>query len=240
LDEQVKEWGRLSEGRTSLAYPITIAHSKALVARFLAAGVAAKHLDGDTPHAGEDGRRSIIQGLNDGTLPIGCSVGVVSEGTNLPRVKCILGVRPTRSLTLYIQTSMRCATPWGVVRPRVLDVVGNCYMHGYPFEDRRWSLKNSESGIPVREGASNLKRCPNCGAMMPPAMLVCAACTTPFPSFLPVVPDVPLNLHEFVLARGALYEEHERLLTFARDRGFTEPEAWVHRVLTAKHGEAAA
>lgn len=240
LDEQVKEWARLSEGRISLAYPITIAHSKALVARFQAAGIGAKHLDGDTPREGKDGRRAIIEGLNEGTLPIGCSVGVVSEGTNLPRVKCILGVRPTRSLTLYIQTSMRCATPWGDVRPRVLDVVGNCYMHGYPFEDRRWSLKNSESGIPIRPGDAVLKRCPNCGAMMHTATLVCAACTKPFPAPEPSVPDVPLNLREVTPGRSELNEEYERLLLFARERGFSDPEAWVERVLSAKHGELAA
>ena len=241
LDEQVKEWARLADGRITLAYPITIAHSKALVERFQAHGIRALHLDGDTPREGKTGRRAIIEGLHNGTLPIGCSVGVVSEGTNIPRVKCVLGVRPTRSLVLYTQTSMRCATPFEDIRPRILDVVGNCYEHGYPFADRRWSLKNSESGIPINEGAAcNLKRCPSCGAMMPPALAKCSACTSAFPVPVPLVPDVPLHLREVTPTRNAFNEEHERLLRYAQERGFADPAAWVERVLTAKHGELAA
>ena len=239
LDEQVSEWARLSEGRISLAYPVTIAHSKALVARFQAHGINAKHLDGETPAEGENGRRAILKGLNEGTLPIGCSVGVVSVGTNLPRVKCILGVRPTFSLVLYTQQGMRCATPFEGIRPRILDVVGNCYVHGYPFEDRRWSLKNAESGIPIREGAHHLKRCPSCGAMMHPATLVCTACAAAFPVPPPVVPDVPLTLHEVTPAQSKLREEQSRLLLFARDRGFSDPDEWVARVMERKHGAEA-
>ncbi len=236
LDEQVSEWGRLAEQRTTIAFPVTIAHSQALVARFQAAGVRATHLDGATS---PDERKRILGNLKDGRIPVVCSVAVLSEGTNVHRVKCVLGVRPTRSLPLFIQQSMRCATPWNDVRPRILDVVGNVYTHGYPFADRRWSLINAESGHPSANHGGVLKRCPGCGGMMPSASLICAGCSRPFPVPTPVVPDTPLNLREIEPGAAKRDEERRRLLVYATDRQFADPEAWAERVLAKKHGAAA-
>lgn len=236
LDEQVSEWHRLSDGRTSLAFPVTIAHSMALADRFRAAGIRAVHLDGAS---GRVERRDVVSWLKGGEIPIACSVGIFSEGTNLPRVKCILGVRPTRSLTLYIQMSMRCGTPWEGVQPRILDVVGNCYTFGYPFADRKWSLVNRESGLHTGKSGGVLKRCPNCGAMMPVAAGTCGACTAPFPIVVPSISDRPLTLLQVSPEERELNQERERLVTFATERKFADPEAWADRVLAAKHGEAA-
>jgi superfamily II DNA or RNA helicase len=233
LDEQVREWVRLSEGRASVAFPVTIAHSRALIERFRAVGVNARHLDGNTPDAE---RREIIQGLKTGRVPIAVSPGVLNEGVNLPRVKCVLSLRPTKSLTLYIQQNMRCATPWDDVRPRILDTVGNCYRHGYPFEDRYWSLVNSESGRPLNGHGAVLKRCLSCGAMMPTAALVCAGCAVPFPVPAPAVPDEPLNLREVEPGADKLEAERKKLTDYATERGFADPPGWAERVLSVKHG----
>lgn len=235
LDEQVSEWARLSGGRTSLAFAVTLTHSKALTDRFRAAGVNAVHLDGDT---GRVERRNVSAWLKGGDIPIACSVGLFTEGTNLPRVKCILGVRPTWSLTLHIQMYLRGATPWEGVQSRVLDVVGNCYSHGYPFEDRRWSLVNRESGVPTGAHGGVLKRCA-CGALMPLSSSVCAACEAPFPVVAPSVSDRPLVLVPLSPQAREMSAERARLVAFATERRFSDPEAWADHVLTAKHGMAA-
>lgn len=240
LDEQVREWARLHGGRTTLAFPVTVAHSKALVARFQAAGVDARHLDGDTP---SELRRELVVGLKLGTIPVVSSVGVLAEGTNIPRVKAVLGLRPTRSLTLYIQQMMRCATPWQGVRPGIYDVVGNVYTHGYPFADRHWSLVNAESGKPLDGHGGAVKRCPHCGAIMPAAVLVCSECTRAFPTLTPSIPDGPLDLREVEPGQAKLDAERRRLVDYATGRGFADPEAWTERVLTAiatKKGAVAA
>lgn len=237
LDEQVREWARLSEGRTSLAFPVTRVHSQALVARFRAAGIAARHLDGDTP---TEERRACIVGLKLGSIPIVSSPGVVSEGTNLPPVKCVLGVRPTYSLALYIQQMMRCATPWRGLKPRVLDVVGNVYRHGYPFADRRWSLVNEQSGELVDGHGGVVKRCPTCGAMMPVAAIVCGACKNLFPVPEPQVPDIPLNLQEVTMGNAKREAEKRRLVDYAEGLRFKDPEGWAERVLSAMEKGAAA
>lgn len=235
LDQQVSEWARLSDGRTSLAFAVTLAHSKALTERFQAAGVNAIHLDGES---GRAERRNVSLWLKGGDIPIACSVGLFTEGTNLPRVKCILGVRPTWSLTLFIQMYLRCATPWEGVTPRVLDVVGNSYSHGYPFEDRRWSLKNEESGHPTGAHGGVLKRCA-CGAMMPLSAVACSACEAPFQAAVPSVSDRPLVLLPLTPQDREMAAERARLVAFATERRFKEPEAWADHVLAAKHGMAA-
>jgi superfamily II DNA or RNA helicase len=231
LDDQVREWARLAERRRTIAYPVTTDHSRALVDRFRAAGVAAMHLDGETA---TDERKRIIAGLRSGKIPVVCSPGVLSEGTNLPEVKCVLGVRPTRSLTLYIQQSMRCATPWQDVRPRVLDVVGNVYRFGYPHADRTWSLRG-ESGDIVG-GNAPMKRCPRCGAIMQAAAMACSACTYAFPAYVPSVPENPLELREVALRKAEREHELARLVAFATERRFKSPGAWAEQVIAAKHG----
>lgn len=237
LDAHVAEWARLSEGRRTITFPVSIAHSKALVARFVAAGVQASHLDGDLP-SGD--RRVLLQRLRTGAVAVVSSVGVLSEGINLPEVKCVLGVRPTRSLPLYIQQSMRCATPWNDVRPRILDGVGNVYRFGYPFEDRRWSLVNAESGALLDPGRAVVKRCPSCGAMMPAGVKVCAGCGRAFQAPTPVVHEGPVELHAVTPRSEAWLAEQKQLIAFGRARGFRDPESFASKVLAAKYeGEGA-
>ena len=236
LDEQVGEWARLGDGRSTVAFPVTRAHSQALVARFRAAGVRAEHLEGETPAAE---RKAIISGLRNGSVQVGASVGVLSEGTNLPRVKCVLGVRPTCSLSLYIQQSMRCATPWEDVRPRVLDVVGNVYRHGFPSEDRQWSLVNVDSGVPLGAARGVVKRCPSCGAMSPRTSVSCYHCSSPFPLSTPSHPttsSTPLLLREVTPTPSRFAGERARLVEYALKREFYKPDAWADRVLVAKYG----
>lgn len=239
LDEQVREWARLNGGRISLAFPVSVEHSRAVVARFQAAGIDARHLDGDTP---TEVRRALIVGLKSGTIPIVSSVGVLAEGSNLPRVKGVLALRPTRSLVIYIQQMMRCATPWEGVKPEIYDVVGNVYTFGFPFADRHWSLVAAESGRISEPGGGVVKRCPACGAMMPAAARACASCTAPFPVPTPSMPDGPLDLLEVEPDAEALGVERKRLMAYAVERGFADPAGWTERVLAAmktRNGAAA-
>ena len=236
LDEQVGEWARLAEGRTTVAFPVTRAHSLALVARLRAAGARAEHLDCDTPPME---RKRIIAGLRSGDVQVGASVGVLSEGTNLPRVKCVLGVRPTCSLTLNIQQWTRCATPRENVRPRILDVVGNVYRHGFPSEDRHWSLVNDESGLPIGASRGCVKRCGSCGAMSPRFAASCDNCSSAFPPstpHYPTAPIAPLLLQEVTPPPDRFADERIRLVEYAKRRGFARPEVWADEVLAKKYG----
>ena len=236
LENIVIEWERLAEQRSTLVFPVGVEHSKALVQRFQAAGVAAEHLDGDTPRAA---RGDLLQSFREGTVRVLSAVDVLSEGVNLPEAKCVGMVRPTKSLGLFIQQSLRCATPWRDVRPVILDHAGNTFRHGFPYEDRSWSLTRRETKS-ERKGKSQpmVKRCPGCGTVVRLAAVSCPSCDFGF-KFEPEFLDMPATSLEAVkFTPEQVAQERRRLERFAAERGFKA--GWVERVVAAKFNQMAA
>jgi DNA repair protein RadD len=180
----VSEWQRLAEGRRTIVFPVGIKHSRSIVARFRAAGIATEHLDGETP-IGE--RRRILEALAAGTVPVVSSCGVLSEGTNVPAVKCVVMARRTKSLALVIQWASRSMRPWEDVRPLVLDHAGNIVIekHGLPHEDRQWAI--DDGARKASASAPLAKSCKECGAVVAIGATVCPECSAAFPR----APDVP-------------------------------------------------
>lgn len=153
----VEEWLAHAERRRTVVYACTIAHSQAMVARFLEAGVRAEHLDGNTP---EDERAAILERLRSGTTDLVSNCQVLTEGWDCPPVKCIVMARPTKSLALYMQCVGRALRPWNDIRPIVIDCGQNVDRHGLPHEDRVWSLTTEAK----RVNASRFRMCPACFA----------------------------------------------------------------------------
>ncbi len=67
-------------------------------------GITAKYVTGMTP---PDERRRIIAELGRGAIQAAVNVGVFTEGTDIPRVDCIVMGRPTQSRALYSQMAGR-------------------------------------------------------------------------------------------------------------------------------------
>lgn len=137
LGSIVSEWQKHAGGRRTVVYACTIEHSLEIVSRFLSAGIRAAHLDGATRL---DERAAILARLESGALQVVSNCQVLTEGWDCPPVKCVQMARPTKSLTLYMQTVGRALRPWNGVRPVVIDHGGNVARHGMPHEDREWSL----------------------------------------------------------------------------------------------------
>lgn len=60
LGDMVEHWKTHARGARTIAFAASVEHSRSIVARFLAAGVAAEHLDGTTPAAD---RKAMIERL---------------------------------------------------------------------------------------------------------------------------------------------------------------------------------
>lgn len=153
----VEEWLAHSERRRTVVYACTIAHSKAMVDRFIAAGVRAEHLDGETPEAD---RAAILDRLTRGETELVSNCQVLTEGWDCPPAKCIVMARPTKSLALYMQCVGRALRPWNDVRPIVIDCGRNVDAHGLPHEDREWSLTSEAK----RVSGKKYRMCPACFA----------------------------------------------------------------------------
>jgi superfamily II DNA or RNA helicase len=174
VDGAVSEYERLCANAPAIAFCVDIAHSKLVTAAFRDRGYRAEHLDGNAAH---HERRALIHALTRGTIDVLSNCGLISEGLDVPGVECVIGLRPTRSLALYLQMVGRAVRP-GKAMAFVLDHAGNVYRHGLPTAQRHWSLHDR---LHVTDAGDGLRRCPECGAVNPHDAQQCIHCGVPLP-----------------------------------------------------------
>ena len=100
----VKTYQEKTPGQQAIVYAHSVEFSRAVAESFQAAGIKAAHADAKTS-AGE--RNQIMSGFKDGSLKVLCNVDLISEGFNVPDCSVVIMLRPTESLVLFIQQSMR-------------------------------------------------------------------------------------------------------------------------------------
>lgn len=155
----IKYYKELANGKKAICYCASINHSKATVQAFLKAGITAAHLDGETS---KTERERIVADFRSGKITILCNVDLISEGFDVPDCECAILMRPTQSLTLYIQQSMRCMRYKDNKRAIIIDHVGNYARHGMPDDDRQWTLEKKQKRKKEPADTTNVKQCPNC------------------------------------------------------------------------------
>jgi superfamily II DNA or RNA helicase len=164
----VSEYRRICPGAPTIVFCVDIEHSRLVTDAFNADGWRAAHVDGNTP---THDRRMLMQSLADGSLQVLSNCGLISEGLDISGVVAAILLRPTMSLSLYLQQVGRALRP-GKPRAFILDHAGNIERHGLPDFPHNWSLegrpKGSSYGAPVR-------RCEACGASNPISAKHCHA-----------------------------------------------------------------
>lgn len=169
----VENWLELAKGKRTIVYCSSIATSEGTAAAFRAQGINAVHLDGTTPQAQ---RQSVVDGFRRGEVTVLCNVDLFGEGFDVPDCECVVLMRPTKSLTLHIQQSMRSMrtnpnNPDKVAL--ILDHVGNFTRHGLPDDIREWAL---ESKSKKKKAELSVKQCPNCFAVVKSSVTECPCC----------------------------------------------------------------
>lgn len=172
----LKYYNMLGQGRQALAYCVNINHAKEVCEMFNNSGITAKEIDSKTP---EKEREKIMDEFKDGKFKILCNCNLISEGITLPNCEVGLLLRPTCSLPLFIQQSMRPLTPVEGKKAIIIDYVNNVQRHGLPTMDRKWSLTNKVQEYDNENDDGTLKiricqecfstfqtapKCPYCGA----------------------------------------------------------------------------
>ncbi len=134
----VKTWHEKAEGKKTVVFAININHSKHIVDIYRQAGIKAEHLDAETDSRD---RKTIIDKFRAGEITVLSNVNIVTEGFDLPDIECIQLVRPTKSLTLYLQMVGRGLRPAdGKEQAIVLDHSNSVFTFGFPEQDRLWTL----------------------------------------------------------------------------------------------------
>ena len=131
----VDQYQRLAEGKQAVVYCHSIASAKEVTKKFHEAGITAEEIDGDTDKKVRD---KLVQQFRDQRLTILANVNLFTEGVDLPNVDCVIMARPTSSLALYLQFSMRCLNPRKGKTAIIIDHVDNFLTFGLPNSDRDW------------------------------------------------------------------------------------------------------
>lgn len=156
VDSVVEEWIKHASSLSTVVFNVTVEHSRAVTERFKAAGVRAEHLDGTM---GLDQRRAILDRVARGQTQVLCNVGIAVEGLDIPRLKCCVLNRPTKSLARAIQMMGRVRRPWEGVTARIHDHAFVIKQHGLPDDDRDYQLSGKAENPP------SLSTCEECRAM---------------------------------------------------------------------------
>ncbi|MFC3088507.1 DEAD/DEAH box helicase [Tabrizicola soli] len=187
-------------GGTAVAFCCSKKHAEMAAAAFNAAGIPAEVLLGEDQGEVRSGK---LARLARGETRVLCCVDVISEGFDLPSIDACLLMRPTQSLSLYLQQvgrvlrtvyadgfdldtmPGRLAAIAAGPKPRatVVDCAGNWHRHGHPLKARTWCLEGEE---PTRKKHTHTedgedissRRCDACLQVYQTPATVCPYCGT--------------------------------------------------------------
>lgn len=87
-------------GTRAVGFCASVAHARYMAAAFNQAGYHAAVIVGETP---ADERSTLMVGFRAGRLPFIFTVDVFSEGVDVPEINLVMFLRPTASLTVFLQ-----------------------------------------------------------------------------------------------------------------------------------------
>lgn len=170
------EWCKFAKGKKTIVYASSLSHSQRIADYFALNGVSSAHIDGNTP---KQERAEIIAKFKRGEILVLTNYALIVEGFDVPDCECCIIARPTQSLVIHIQSTMRCMRYRPNKRAIILDFVGNYERHGLPDDDREWSLERIKKARTKanEEPKVLIRNCPNCFKVYPASLgVVCPYC----------------------------------------------------------------
>lgn len=226
-------WLTLAKGRPTLAFCVSVSHSKRLTEYLNERGIRAKHVDADST---DEERQEAINALEDRRLDIICNVGIFCTGVDIPCVSCIVFARPSKSLNLYIQQAGRGTRPAsGKQDFIILDHAGNVLRHGFICEEKEANLdaKTKEKAEPV----VSPKQCEVCFAVYRGA--VCPSCGNQNEAKARKFSVIDGNLKELKPEDLDPIKKYiDNLKRLRKEKGYKQ--GWVYYQVKEKYGEVIA
>jgi DNA repair protein RadD len=154
-----------ADGVPTIAFCYSIEKCEELAEKFRDAGYTSEAVHGGLD---ESEINRILQALGDGTIQVVTSCDLISEGTDVPAVGCLILLRRTQSESLYLQMVGRGLRPCeGKSSCIVLDMVKNTFngidgLHDAPTIDREWTLEGRPRRGRKSEGGEETERYHTC------------------------------------------------------------------------------
>ena len=246
IGDAVAHYERLCKGAPAIAFCATVAHAEHTAEQFRAHGFRAESIDGTLSPAI---RRQRIEALGHGHLNVLTSCEIVSEGTDIPVVAVAILLRPTQSLGLYLQQVGRALRPApGKERALILDHVGNVARHGFPDDERDWSLDGLRQAK-AKEPVESVRTCESCYAAFRPVLAACPICGASYQPKAREIEQAEGDLQEITAAQREAMQRQRRvevgraqtlddLLAVAERRGYNS--GWAYHIWRARQRKGAA
>lgn len=244
--EVISSWRKFADGLQTVVYCTSIKHSKDTAKQFNDNGINAMHIDGTTP---QNERKRIVDLFRKGEITVLCNCDLISMGFDMPDIGCVMLLRPTNSLGLYIQQSGRALRFKEGKTAVVIDMVSNFVRFGLPDEYRDWDLEHEvKHKSHNADGSFSIRVCPECFQTFRTAP-VCPYCGAEYPvkgRELKAMEEVELKRiteEEARLAEEArkkarrtqgMARTFPELVRIGRERGYARPEAWAAMVMRGR------
>ena len=181
IGDIISNYIKYANGRNAILYAASVNQSLNIVEQFKAQGYSAAHIDAKT---NEKEREKLVDDFRKGKINILSNVDLFGEGFDVPCCDCVILCRPTLSLTLFIQQSMRCMRIDNNNKNKkgiIIDHVANVTRFGLPDRTREWTLdpqiakkikqreskevksRTCEKCHTVFISKNNSTKCPKCG-----------------------------------------------------------------------------
>ena len=174
----VSHYAKYARGKRAIVFTPSIAIAERVAADFKASGHKFEAVHGQLSEEVQD---ALVDKLDRHEIDGLVSVDLVSEGFDLPAIECAIFLRPTASLSLWIQMVGRVLrTSPGKEHAIILDHVGNAQRHGLPDDHQEWSLEGREKRkgggkSKDEEEEEKIRQCDQCFSVHRPAPS-CPAC----------------------------------------------------------------
>lgn len=235
IGDIIENWQRIAPTRRTVVFCVNVAHSKSVCAAFVAAGVVAEHLDGETP---ADERADILERVKNGSTQVLCNVFVASYGLDIPALDCCVLARPTKNITLYLQTVGRVLRTFlDKLDAILIDHAGAIEENGFADDFIPWSLDGDETVKERKKKAAEEGRmpkeiecgkchtvfkgrreCPSCGNQ-------CVGAGKPIPTHEAVLVEIKTAKANRLDTWEAKASFIGQIKTYARDHG--KSDGWV-------------
>lgn len=236
----VKHYLQIAYGKRALLFAHSVEASKAYVEAFKEAGVTAEHVDAKTP---QDMRDAAFARFKSGTTMVLSNVDLFGEGVDVPAAEVAILMRPTKSLTIFLQQCGRVLRYLEGKMALILDHAGNCKMHGLPDDDRMWSLQGTKGqGRGKKDMEPATKTCRDCAAEVPAFMPKCSFCGYVFPIESRQVDIRSGELEEIEKAKvrrertqeNRKAQTMEDLISIGESRGYKNPKGWAKHYFASR------
>lgn len=170
----INTYKKVANGQQAIVYAHSVEYSQIVADSFNQAGISARHVDAKTPSTK---RKQIMTDFKAGKIKIICNVDLISEGFNAPDCSTVILLRPTASLVLFVQQSMRSMRYKPGKVATIIDHVANYSRFGLPDDDFDWTLDDREKKRNGRkDDAPAIKTCDRCFRVVPAQSKICPFC----------------------------------------------------------------